>query len=134
MNYPHRGLAHSPLRQAVLLTCFLKPALPQPENEPQDVTYCQLANDPSAFSDKRIRIRAIYAYMFEVSALRAPTCCAGPESLETPGPIVYGSGTTVSPGKRFAQFVLGTPAKRAVPVMREFESQKTSVALPPNRV
>jgi hypothetical protein len=57
----------------------------------------------------------------------------GPERLETPGPIFYGSGT-VSPGKRFAQFVLGTPAKRAVPVMTEFESQKTSVALPPNRV
>lgn len=61
----------------VLLTCFLKPALPSPENEPQDVTYCQLANDPSAYSGKLIRIRAIYAYMFEVSALRAPTCCAG---------------------------------------------------------
>ena len=45
----------------------------------------------------------------------------------------YGRGT-VSPGNRLAQFVIGTPANRAVPVMSEFESQKTSVALPPNRV
>lgn len=67
-----------PLAVAVIvLSCFLKPAWPQAENEPQDITYCQLANDPSAFSGKRIRIRAIYAYMFEVSELRAPNCCAG---------------------------------------------------------
>lgn len=59
----------------VLLAYFLNPAVSHPENEPQDVTYCQLANDPSAFSGKRIRVRAIYKYMFELSALRAPTCC-----------------------------------------------------------
>lgn len=47
--------------------------------------------------------------------------------------IFYGNGT-LSKGNKFAQLVLGTPANRVVPVMREFESQKTSVALPPNKV
>jgi hypothetical protein len=50
-------------------------ALPKYEADPQEVTYCQLAGDPTKFSGKRIRIQAIYSYMFEVSALRAPTCC-----------------------------------------------------------
>jgi Transposase len=51
-------------------------ALPKYETEPLDVTYCRLAGDPTKFSGKRIRIQAIYSYMFEVSALRPPTCCA----------------------------------------------------------
>jgi hypothetical protein len=51
-------------------------ALPKYETERQDVTYCQLAGDPTKFSGKRIRIQAIYWYMFEVSVLRPPTCCA----------------------------------------------------------
>jgi hypothetical protein len=50
-------------------------ALPKYETEPQDVTYRQLAGDPTEFSGKRIRIQAIYSYMFEVSALKPPTCC-----------------------------------------------------------
>ena len=41
----------------------------------ENVSYCQLAKDPNAFSGKRIRIRAIYSYMFEVSSLKSPTCC-----------------------------------------------------------
>jgi|HubBroStandDraft_6_1064221.scaffolds.fasta_scaffold70276_4 hypothetical protein len=48
--------------------------LPKYETEPQEVTYCQLAGDPAKFSGKRIRIQAIYSYMFEVSSLRPPTC------------------------------------------------------------
>src|SRR4029077_9071055 len=50
-----------------------------PEGAPQDVTYCQLAKDPAAFSGKRIRIRAIYRYMFEIERLEPPACC--PESI-----------------------------------------------------
>jgi hypothetical protein len=42
----------------------------------KNVTYCQLAGDPTKFSGKRIRIQAIYSYLFEVSALRPRTCCA----------------------------------------------------------
>jgi hypothetical protein len=60
---------------AFLLSCGVTLAEQTPEGPPQDVTYCQLAKDPSAFSGKRIRIRAIYAYMFEVSRLKSPTCC-----------------------------------------------------------
>ena len=44
----------------------------------EEVTVCQLAKNPTAYSGKRIRIRAIYSYMFEVSRLKSPTCC--PES------------------------------------------------------
>jgi hypothetical protein len=50
-------------------------ALPRYETEPKDISFCQLAADPGKFSGQRIRIRAIYAYMFEVSALRPPSCC-----------------------------------------------------------
>ena len=50
-------------------------ASPKYETEPQDISYCQLAGDPGKFSGKRIRIQAIYSYMFEVSSLRPPTCC-----------------------------------------------------------
>ncbi|MGC1620789.1 MAG: hypothetical protein WA765_20030 [Candidatus Acidiferrum sp.] len=53
----------------------------EPAATPQNVTYCQLAADPSAFSGKRIRLRAIYSYMFEVSRLKSPTCCPGPDTL-----------------------------------------------------
>lgn len=42
---------------------------------PQDLTYCQLVKDPSVFSGKRIRVRAIYAYFFEVSRLKPSACC-----------------------------------------------------------
>jgi hypothetical protein len=43
---------------------------------PIEVTYCQLAKDPSLFIGKRIRIRAIYRYMFEVQRLESPLCCS----------------------------------------------------------
>lgn len=48
------------------------------ENPPQDVTYCQFAKDPTSLSAKRVRIRAIYSYMFEVSSLKSPLCCPAP--------------------------------------------------------
>jgi hypothetical protein len=60
----------------LLSSCCLARAGNKPEAVPQDVSYCQLAKDPSAFSEKRIRIRAIYSYMFEVSRLKSPTCCS----------------------------------------------------------
>jgi hypothetical protein len=41
----------------------------------QDVTYCQLAKDPSAFSGKRIRVRAVYRYGPKVQDLEPPDCC-----------------------------------------------------------
>lgn len=47
--------------------------------------------------------------------------------------FLYGSGT-VFPDIRLAQLAVGTPAKFAVPVMKEFESQNKSGALPPTKV
>jgi hypothetical protein len=60
----------------VLSSCCLTRAGDKPEVVAQDITYCQFARDPTAFSGKRIRIRAIYSYLFEVSRLKSPTCCS----------------------------------------------------------
>jgi len=46
-----------------------------PSDSVSEITYCQLVKDPSAFVGKRIRIRAVYSYMFEVSRLAQPVCC-----------------------------------------------------------
>jgi hypothetical protein len=46
-----------------------------------NVSYCQLAQDPSAWIGKRVRVGAIYHYGFELQRLESPACCAekGPE-------------------------------------------------------
>lgn len=41
----------------------------------QDVSYCELVKTPQHFKGKRIRVRAIYRYGFEVSSLDSPRCC-----------------------------------------------------------
>jgi hypothetical protein len=63
---------------AVLLSCCVARAGGREEGPPLDVTYCQLAKDPSAFTGRRIRIRAIYVYGFEIQLLRSPVCCLEP--------------------------------------------------------
>jgi len=47
--------------------------------------------------------------------------------------LPYGSGT-VLPDSKLPQLTVGTPARFAVPVMNEFESQNKSGALPPTSV
>jgi hypothetical protein len=42
---------------------------------PLEVTYCQLVGNPSAYVRKRIIVRAIYEYGFEVRVLKSPACC-----------------------------------------------------------
>ena len=49
---------------AFLLTCCTAWA-GDGRQAPLDVSYCQLAKDPSAWTGKRIRVRAIYHYGFE---------------------------------------------------------------------
>jgi hypothetical protein len=51
-----------------------------PQKSFQDVNFCELVRNPSAFSGKRIRVRAIYRYFFEIDRLEAPSCC--PKSAE----------------------------------------------------
>ena len=60
---------------ALLLTCCIAWADDQPESPPMEVSYCQLAIDPSAWTGKRIRVRAIYHYGFEFYRLESPHCC-----------------------------------------------------------
>jgi hypothetical protein len=64
---------------AVVLLLSSLPAAQETKPAPQDVSYCQLAATPKAFAGKTIRVRAIYRYMFEVSLLASPECCAQPE-------------------------------------------------------
>ena len=75
------------MRPCVLLSLLLVLPLVTPgenraraESLPKDVAYCQLTRDPSKFRGKRIRVRAIDSYMFEVSRLKAPSCCSGPDN------------------------------------------------------
>jgi len=58
------------------LSCFAARAKDKPDSPPQDATYCQLAKDPSLFIGKRLRIRAIYRYAFEIQRLESPVCCS----------------------------------------------------------
>ena len=61
----------------VLATCRVLISGKEPESALEDVTFCELARNPNAYAGKRIRIRAVYSYMFEVSRLKSPTCCSG---------------------------------------------------------
>jgi hypothetical protein len=47
----------------------------QSEATAQAVAYCDLVKSPQSFSGKRIRVRAIYKYGFEIQRLDPPMCC-----------------------------------------------------------
>jgi hypothetical protein len=53
--------------------CFAKPQ--KSEALAQEVSYCELVKTPLSFSGKRIRVRAIYKYGFEIQRLDQPACC-----------------------------------------------------------
>jgi len=46
-----------------------------PARAAQEVSYCELVKTPLSFSGKRIRVRAVYKYGFEIQRLDPPTCC-----------------------------------------------------------
>jgi hypothetical protein len=59
---------------ALLVSCC--PAKAQKsEAAPQELSYCDLVKTPQSFSGKRIRVRAIYKYGFEIQRLDPPACC-----------------------------------------------------------
>ncbi len=62
----------------LLLGCGSVRAQNNPETTSQDVTYCQLVKNPSAFAGKRIRVRAIFRYFTEIQRLESPMCCPEP--------------------------------------------------------
>lgn len=49
----------------------------QTQTKPVDVDYCTLAKNRGSFNGKRVRVRALYRYAFEVQSLEAPDCCPG---------------------------------------------------------
>jgi hypothetical protein len=48
--------------------------VPQAEKA-MEVSYCQLAKMPESFVGKRIKVRAIYRYAFEINQLETAECC-----------------------------------------------------------
>jgi hypothetical protein len=96
---------------AILLLAFLNCRTSQArdtaEPPPQDVTYCQFAKNPSLFSGKRIRIRAVYRYAFEIQRLEPPECC--PDSLNTSRIwVVINASIKGDSLKHFHEFPKGT--------------------------
>src|SRR5258707_6551610 len=59
---------------ALLSSCWSSQAK-HPEATAQAVAYCDLIKDAQSFSGKRIRVRAIYKYGFEIQRLDPPLCC-----------------------------------------------------------
>lgn len=60
----------------LVLLALLRPAeAQQSEATAQSVAYCDLIKAPQSFSGKRIRVRAIYKYGFEIQRLDPPMCC-----------------------------------------------------------
>lgn len=62
----------------LLLSCADAQVMQNSDDGQLDVSYCDLARRPSEFSGKRIRVRAVYRYAFEIQRLEPPACC--PES------------------------------------------------------
>jgi hypothetical protein len=49
-----------------LSSCCVPVSAEEPQPVPEDVTFCQIAKNPTAYSGKRIRIRAVYSYKFTI--------------------------------------------------------------------
>ena len=62
------------------------PAGGQSNAATREVTYCQVAKDPSAYRGMRIRIRGIYRFAtgVEFSILQQPECCPDSKLKEVP--------------------------------------------------
>src|SRR5260370_14654823 len=88
----------------LLMHCWCAETSNGSENTPQDVTYCQLVKNTSAFSGKRIRIRAIYSYMFEISRLKSPSCCS---EVDVPIWVDFAESRDASSQKLFRKFPKG---------------------------
>jgi len=52
-------------------------AASQSHDAAQQVTYCQLIANPGQYVGKRVRVRAIFRYAFELQRLEPETCCSG---------------------------------------------------------
>jgi hypothetical protein len=59
----------------VLLTSSCCAATHKPASTARAVSYCDLVKAPQQFAGKRIRVRAIYKYGFEIQRLDSPACC-----------------------------------------------------------
>lgn len=63
------------------VTMFIRPVVAASQEHDGDsfvpVSYCQLVSNPSAYAGKVVRVRAVYAYTFEVENLRPAECCSG---------------------------------------------------------
>lgn len=60
---------------ALMLLCTVSSAAAQAGGAAQEVSYCDLVKEPQHFAGKRVRVRAIYKYGFEIQRLDSPDCC-----------------------------------------------------------
>ena len=60
---------------ALVLLAIGGSAAAQKPEAAQEVPYCDLVKTPQAFAGKRVRVRAIYKYGFEIQRLDSPACC-----------------------------------------------------------
>jgi hypothetical protein len=65
-------LALSPI---LLIACSAALGDNNGQSPPREVAYCQLLSNPSAYLGKRVMVRAIFSYGFEVQMLKSPVCC-----------------------------------------------------------
>jgi hypothetical protein len=63
----------------VLLTFCCSVGAQEQKAQAMEVSYCDLARTPQSFSGKRIRVRAVYRYGFEIQRLDSPECCPNGE-------------------------------------------------------
>ncbi len=68
-------MASRNVRLAMFLLLLAYYAGAQEVAPPQRVNYCDLVEAPQSFAGKRIRVRAIYRYGFEIQRLDPPNCC-----------------------------------------------------------
>jgi hypothetical protein len=60
---------------ALVLLISAGSAVAQKAEAVEEVSYCDLVKTPQQFAGRRIRVRAIYKYGFELQRLDSPNCC-----------------------------------------------------------
>jgi hypothetical protein len=92
------------MRVSLLLLCLVMVASPlagiaqsQANQSIQDVTFCQLMKDPSAYAGIQIRVRAIFRFVLEESDLEQPECC--PDNIFRKMRVAGPSGNPEYPDK-----------------------------------
>lgn len=97
------------------------------KSPPQEVTYCQLTKNPSAYLGKQVMVRAVLEYGFEIQILKSPVCC--PEVEPIVG-VEFSTGMNDRSEKLFHKLDKGMGVALAVFVGRFDRVSNSSSQLP----